>query len=132
MPSEYDSSTIILSDVPYSAYNALAPLCYYKLSLLFSIFSLGALFDPGNYAYSVESREYSYLAKAAFGPFSTMNRNATLEGMQAMIHMFRYAELSDWEALGSNGNWIYLGAAIRIGQSVSFCLVPFCKILTNP
>lgn len=78
------------------------------------------LFDPNMPPYCDQAAEYSYLAKAAFGPFATVNKSTTLYGIQAMIHMTQYSQLSDWEAIGSNTAWTYVGAAIRIGLSVRF------------
>ncbi|KIY72318.1 hypothetical protein CYLTODRAFT_440727 [Cylindrobasidium torrendii FP15055 ss-10] len=116
-------------------FESIQPTCYHKLALLFSIFALAMLFDPNMPPYCDQAAEYSYLAKAAFGPFATVNKSTTLYGIQAMIHMTQYSELSDWEAVGSNTAWTYTGAAVRVGLSIGLQLDParwnLCEDLTQ-
>ncbi|KAK0209213.1 fungal-specific transcription factor domain-containing protein [Desarmillaria ectypa] len=92
--------------------------CHHTLYFLFSVFALAVLFDQDRPAYSVEAQEYYYLARAAIG-LSSINNHQTLRAIQGMIHLTEYETYSDWEALGTNSEWISVGYAVRLGQSVN-------------
>ncbi|KAJ7610086.1 fungal-specific transcription factor domain-containing protein [Roridomyces roridus] len=91
------------------------------LPLLFGVFATAALLDPKRPPYSMESREYYYLARAALSIASPM-REATIPAIQALIHMVQYLDLSDWEGSSSNSAWLYIGTAIRLAYGIGLHL----------
>ncbi|KAG6827101.1 hypothetical protein H0H92_013213 [Tricholoma furcatifolium] len=102
--------------------------CLDSLSLLFSIFALGALFDPEREAYSVESQEYYYLARAVLRFGSRPSRNLIqahscddlhikLRLEISQIHVAHHLEFSDWDSTRSHTTWMYIGHAVRLAQS---------------
>ncbi|KAG7451871.1 uncharacterized protein BT62DRAFT_959771 [Guyanagaster necrorhizus] len=95
--------------------------CHHTLYFLFSVFALAVLFDQERPPFSVEAQEYYYLARAAVG-LSSINNHQTLRAIQGMIHLAEYEAYSDWEALGTNSEWITIGCAVRLGQSIGLHL----------
>lgn len=106
--------------------------CYHSLSLLLIIFAIATLLDPDRQPYSAEAQQYYYLARTALG----FNPQTTRISIQALvriitptpscvtcidtlqIHFAQYLEYSDWDSMGSNASWMYIGHAVRLGHSV--------------
>ncbi|KAG6834457.1 hypothetical protein H0H93_009507, partial [Arthromyces matolae] len=84
-----------------------------SLALLFSVFALGAHFDPTRQPYSVESQEFFYLSRAALQYCSRPSRVI----LQAHIHIAQYLEFTDWESAGLHDTWMYVGKVVRLAQS---------------
>lgn len=105
----------------YRAESFTSVSCHHTLYFLFTVFALAALFDQGRPAYSVEAQEYYYLARAAAG-LSSINNHQTLRAVQGMIHLTEYEAYSDWESLGTNSEWITMGCAVKLGQSIGLHL----------
>ncbi|KAK0465960.1 uncharacterized protein EV420DRAFT_1508988 [Desarmillaria tabescens] len=119
--------TELFDEVLSCIYRAECVSCHHTLYFLFSVFALAVLFDQERPAYSVEAQEYYYLARAAIG-LSSINNHQTLRAIQGMIHLTEYETYSDWEALGTNSEWITMGCAVQLGQSLTLRL----QILTAP
>ncbi|KAJ7696746.1 fungal-specific transcription factor domain-containing protein [Mycena rosella] len=91
------------------------------LSLLFAVFATAAILDPGRPPYSIEAQEYYYLSRAALSLASPV-RETTLAAIQALIHLAQYLDMSDWEGMGSNAAWIYIGTAVRLAHGIGLHL----------
>ncbi|KAK0501025.1 fungal-specific transcription factor domain-containing protein [Armillaria luteobubalina] len=105
----------------YRAESFASVSCHHTLYFLFSVFALAVLFDQERPAYSVEAQEYYYLARAAVG-LSSINNHQTLRAVQGMTHLAEYEAYSDWESLGTNSEWITIGCAVKLGQSIGLHL----------
>ncbi|KAG6919080.1 hypothetical protein DXG01_009333 [Tephrocybe rancida] len=84
-----------------------------SVALLFSVFAIGALFDPERQPYSVESQEFYYLARAVVRCDSRPSR--------ALIQA-TYLDFSDWEFASSHQAWMFIGRAVRLAQSTGLHL----------
>ena len=62
----------------------------HALSLLFSIFALGTLYDTTHTAYSIEAKEYYALARVAF-EFVSSPEKTSITSVQAMVCILLYS-----------------------------------------
>ncbi|RDB24336.1 putative transcriptional regulatory protein C1F7.11c [Hypsizygus marmoreus] len=92
--------------------------CHHSLALLLIIFALAILFDPGRQPYSNEAEEFYQLSRTALG----FSPQTTRLSIQALIHISEYLEFSDWDSMSSNSKWMYIGHAVKMGQSIGLHL----------
>lgn len=100
----------------YRSYETLS--CLWDLAILFAVFALGSLLDLNKSPYNIEAQEYYYVARAAINLTPT-GEVSSLKGVQTMIHIAQYRELSDWEANASNFGGMLVSAACKSAYAVS-------------
>ncbi|KIJ13816.1 hypothetical protein PAXINDRAFT_170130 [Paxillus involutus ATCC 200175] len=92
----------------------------HDLSLLFSVFSLAALFDFDRPAYSVEAYEYYILSHVALN-FSCACTDTTLHTVHAVLHIVQYLDLSDLQMDPSRA-YVFIGLAVKLGYRIGIHL----------
>lgn len=109
-------SILVSNSFLLSSFDTLS--CLWDLSILFAVFALGALLDLNKSPYNIEAQEYYYVARAAIN-LTHSGEVASLKGVQTMIHIAQYRELSDWEANASNFGGMLVSAACKSAYAVS-------------
>ncbi|KAJ8462374.1 hypothetical protein ONZ45_g17961 [Pleurotus djamor] len=94
---------------------------HHAISLLFIIIAIGLLFDPTRPPYSDDAHEYFLLSRAALN-LSPPTIHTTLNAILTLMHTSQYLDMRDWESIGSNQAWIYVGFAFRLAYTVGLHL----------
>ncbi|KAI5117299.1 hypothetical protein M0805_008563 [Coniferiporia weirii] len=102
-----------LPDRPWADVRATCP---HYLALVFSIFSLGALFDPTRPAYNPESDDYYHLARVALS-FKSAVLETTTNTVMAILHIAFYLDQCD-SPQGHEQSWVMLGIASKLALSM--------------
>ncbi|KXN92406.1 hypothetical protein AN958_07024 [Leucoagaricus sp. SymC.cos] len=96
-------------------------ILFQKLSLLFMVLAIGSLMDSTLPSYNTPAERYHQLARAAL--FQTSIFDApSLHAVQALFLMSLYLFLADRHGADSDAMWAIMGLAIRVAQTVSFCI----------
>ncbi|KJA19220.1 hypothetical protein HYPSUDRAFT_44475 [Hypholoma sublateritium FD-334 SS-4] len=94
---------------------------YHMLSLLFIIFAVAELFNLKKLPYTPEAHEYYHLSRVAL-QFSPPANDTTLQGIQSLIHMAQYLELTKLDLSNPETGWMHIGYAMRLAHGVGLHL----------